>query len=233
MATSYLDKTGLTYFWGKIKDYIAETIPPKMTILSYGNSTWDDFIAAYESNTIVYCRASSNSNPATGNQTRMAFMAYVNSTPPTEVQFQYYRSVSSHSATQQGDQVYIYKLNKNTGWSVTVREAMSKIAAGAGLASTYKNGTITLSSTVPNHPCYSTTLNTLASTFSITHSLNTPDVQVSVIAMEPTSTYMVPMAATTSDLAYMVDVVNNNTINLKFSKELNGTYHVNILDVSN
>lgn len=85
MATSYLDKTGLTYFWGKIKDYIAETIPPKMTILSYGNSTWDDFIAAYNSNTIVYCRASSNSNPATGNQTRMAFMAYVNNTPPTEV----------------------------------------------------------------------------------------------------------------------------------------------------
>lgn len=127
--------------------YKGYDIPPKMTILAYGSSTWDDFIAAYNSNTIVYCRASSNSNPATGNQTRMAFMAYVNSTPPTEVQFQYYRSVSSHSATQQGDQVYIYKLNKNTGWSVTVREAMSKIAAGAGLASTYKNGTITLSAT--------------------------------------------------------------------------------------
>ena len=118
-----------------------------MTILSYGNSTWDDFIAAYNSNTIVYCRASSNSNPATGNQTRMAFMAYVNSTPPTNVEFQYYRSVSSHSATQQGDQVYIYKLDKNSGWSVTVREAMSKIAAGTGLSSSYSNGTITLSAT--------------------------------------------------------------------------------------
>ena len=45
----------------------------------------------------------------------MAFMAYVNSNPPTEVEFQYYRSVSSYSATQQGDQVYIYKLNKSTG----------------------------------------------------------------------------------------------------------------------
>lgn len=128
--------------------YKGYDIPPTMTILSYGSSTWDDFIAAYNSNTIVYCRASSNSNPASGNQTRMAFMAYVNNNPPTEVEFQYYRSVSSHSATQQGDQVYIYKLNKNSGWSVTVREAMSKIAAGTGLTSSYSNGTITLSSTL-------------------------------------------------------------------------------------
>lgn len=127
--------------------YKGYDMPPKMTILAYGSSTWDDFIAAYNSNTIVYCRASSNSNPASGNQTRMAFMAYVNSTPPTNVEFQYYRSVSSHSATQQGDQVYIYKLDKNSGWSVTVREAMSKIAAGTGLSSSYSSGTITLSAT--------------------------------------------------------------------------------------
>jgi len=75
-----------------------------MVILSYGNSTWDDFITAYNNNVIVYCRASSNSNPATGSQTRMAFMAYVNNaTTPTEVEFQYYRSMSSHSATAMGD----------------------------------------------------------------------------------------------------------------------------------
>ena len=116
----------------------------EMTVLSYGSSTWADFIAAYNSNTIVYCRASSNSNPATGNQTRMAFMAYVNSNPPTNVEFQYYRSVSSHSASQQGDQVYIYKLDKTSGWSVTVREAMSKIVAGSGLSSSYSNGALTL-----------------------------------------------------------------------------------------
>jgi len=71
-----------------------------MVILSYGNSTWNDFINAYTSNKIVYCRASSNSNPATGSQTRLAFMAYVNDADnPTEVEFQYYRSVSSHSAS--------------------------------------------------------------------------------------------------------------------------------------
>lgn len=117
-----------------------------MEILSYGHSTWSDFITAYTAKKVVYCRASSQSNPASGSQTRLAFMAYVNNADnPTEVEFQYYRSVSSHSATQQGDQVYVYKLNKNNGWSVTVRESYTKIAVGAGLKATYSNGTLTIS----------------------------------------------------------------------------------------
>lgn len=48
----------------------------------------------------------------------MAFLAYVNydgSGVPQEFEFQYYRSVSPHTYTTQGDQVFIYKLNKNTG----------------------------------------------------------------------------------------------------------------------
>jgi uncharacterized membrane protein len=53
--------------------------------------------------------------------------------------------VNQHSATQQGDQVYVYKLDKTAGWSVTVREAMSKIAVGTGLKMTYASGTITIS----------------------------------------------------------------------------------------
>lgn len=121
-----------------------------MTILSYGSSTWADFIAAYNSNSIVYCRASSNSNPATGNQGRMAFMAYVNlgsGGTPTSVEFQYYRSVSSHSDSQQGDQVYIYKLTSAGAWSVTVREAYTKIAAGTNMTSSFADGTLTLNAT--------------------------------------------------------------------------------------
>lgn len=116
-----------------------------MEILSYGNSTWQNFIDAYDANKVVYCRASSNSNPASGSQTRLAFMAYVNNaTTPTEVEFQYYRSVSTHTASQQGDQVFVYKLNKTNGWSVTTREASVKVVAGTGLDGTYSNGTMTL-----------------------------------------------------------------------------------------
>ena len=122
------------------------TTTPPMVILSYGNSVWNDFISAYNTNSVVYCRASSNSNPATGSQNRLAFMAYVNSsTSPTEVEFQYYRSVATHSDTQQGDQVYVYKFNKTSGWSVTVREAYTKIAVGTGLKKTYSNGVLTIS----------------------------------------------------------------------------------------
>lgn len=116
-----------------------------MTILSYGSSTWSDFIEAYNANKVVYCRASSNANPASGSQTRLAFMAYVNNaTTPTNVEFQYYRSVSSHTASQQGDQVFVYKLDKTSGWSVTTREASVKVVAGTGLGGTYSNGTMTL-----------------------------------------------------------------------------------------
>ena len=141
--------SGVTY---NIKDDVSGYITG-MTILSYGSSTWQNFIDAYNANKVVYCRASSNSNPASGSQTRLAFMAYVNNaTTPTEVEFQYYRSVSSHSASQQGDQVYVYKLNKSTGWSVIVREAMSKIAAGGDLTSSYANGTITISGNIPTVP---------------------------------------------------------------------------------
>lgn len=122
------------------------TIPPEMTILSYGHSTWADFIACYNTKTVVYCRASSNSNPGTGSQNRLAFMAYVNNdSAPTEVEFQYYRSVATHSDSQQGDQVYVYKLNKTSGWSVTVRSAFTKIVAGSGLTSSYNNGVLTIS----------------------------------------------------------------------------------------
>lgn len=117
-----------------------------MYIASYGSSTYAQILAAYQANKVVYCRASSNSNPGTGSQNRMAFLAYVNnSTTPTEFEFQYYRSVSTHSDSQQGDQVFVYKLNSSTGWSVTIREAYTKIATGTGLSKSYSNGTLTLS----------------------------------------------------------------------------------------
>lgn len=137
-----------------LKDSISGYITG-MTILSYGHSTWADFIAAYNANKVVYCRASSNANPATGSQTRLAFMAYVNNgNQPTNVEFQYYRSVNAHSATQQGDQVYVYKLDKNSGWTVTVRESYTRIVAGTGISSSYSSsaGTLTLSlnGTIPS-----------------------------------------------------------------------------------
>ena len=117
-----------------------------MFLAAYGKSTYNEVLDAYQKNKIVYCRAGTGSNPATGNQLRMAFLAYVNNeATPTEFEFQYYRSVATHSDSQQGDQVYVYKLKKTTGWEVTVRSAFTKIVAGTGLQSSYSNGVLTIS----------------------------------------------------------------------------------------
>lgn len=118
-----------------------------LTILSYGHSTWADFLAAYNANRVVYCRTSSSTNPGSGSQNRLAFLAFVQGTVdrPTGAEFQYYRSVSSHTAEQQGDQVYVYTLSNKGVWDVTTREASTKIAAGTNLSQAYNNGTLTLS----------------------------------------------------------------------------------------
>ena len=121
-----------------------------MFLASYGSSTYADVLAAYQAKKVVYCRASSEANPGSGAQKRLAFLAYVNDeTTPTEFEFQYYRSVTSHSDSQQGDQVYVYKLSQSAGWSVTVREAYSKMVPSAGLTKSYSNGGLTFSVTNP------------------------------------------------------------------------------------
>ena len=127
-----------------------------MVEMSYGEANaWAKFLSAYQAKQIVYCRASSNSNPASGSQTRRAFMAYVNNTDnPTQVEFQYYRSVSSHTDSQQGDQVFIYLLTNTNGgtWTVTARNAFTKVVAGTNMTSSYSNGAITLNANSQTTP---------------------------------------------------------------------------------
>ena len=119
--------------------------------MSYGESNaWAKFIAAYQAGEIVYCRASSNSNPASGTQGRKAFMAYVNdATSPTEVEFQYVRSVSTKTSSQPVDQVFVYKLTNVSGgtWTVESRNMAPKLAAGTNASVSYSNGTYTVSAT--------------------------------------------------------------------------------------
>ena len=123
----------------------------KLVEMSYGESNaWAKFIAAYNAGSIVYCRASSNSNPASGSQTRKAFMAYVNNaTTPTSVEFQYVRSVSSKTASQPVDQVFVYTLTNASGgtWSVTTRDMGPKLAQGSNVTVSYSSGTYTISAT--------------------------------------------------------------------------------------
>lgn len=120
------------------------TAEAKLVEMSYGESSaWAKFIAAYNAGSIVYCRASSNADPSSGSQTRKAFMAYVNNaTSPTSVEFQYVRSVSSKSDSQQSDQVFVYTLTSSNGgtWSVASRNMAPKINVSGPITKTFSSG---------------------------------------------------------------------------------------------
>lgn len=114
--------------------------------LEYGVSTYAEFLEAYQQHKIVYCKASSKTNPAYGSKVRKAFMAYVNNdTTPTEVEFQYYRSLTTYSEANQHDEIHIYKLSSSDGWSYTKRVAGQNIEASNGLSATFSSNKVTLS----------------------------------------------------------------------------------------
>lgn len=105
-----------------------------LVMLTYDSSTWQDFIDAYNSNKIVYCKVGG----------RMAFLAYVEA---SKVEFQYYRSLGSPSVSNQVDEVYVYALTSANKWTTTTRKASSTIAVGTGLSKSYtaNSRTMTLS----------------------------------------------------------------------------------------
>ena len=122
----------------------------------YGQTTYSEVNDAVTAKKIVYCRISS-----TG-ASRMAFLAYKGT---SNYEFQYYRSVSSHTDTQQGDEVYVYTVSSSGStaaqqWSTTTRQTFSKVIAGTGLSSSFTAGTsssITLNVDTPI-PAYNSTV---------------------------------------------------------------------------
>ena len=103
-----------------------------LVMLTYGTSTWQDFIDAFNSNKIVYCLVNGN---------RCAFMAYKSN---DNVEFQYYRSASSPTASSQVDEVFVYKLTNANVWTTTTRKASTSIATGTGINSSYDATTRTM-----------------------------------------------------------------------------------------
>jgi hypothetical protein len=106
----------------------------------YGQTSYSDIVQAIADKKIVYCRIS-----ATG-ASRMAFLAYIGT---TNVEFQYYRSLSSHSASNMTDEVYVYTV-ASTGWATTTRKTGVKVAAGTHMSQSYSNDTLTLNCTWPD-----------------------------------------------------------------------------------
>ena len=119
-----------------------ETEWTKMVVLQYWVSTWQDFLDAYNKNALVYCKVSSWSSGY-----RMAFMAYTAwQWTPTEVEFQYYRSRSSHStAANQLDEVYVYKLTNAWVWTTTQRDTAAKAIAWTWIGLSFNSSGMTIS----------------------------------------------------------------------------------------
>ena len=159
----------------------------QMKVLSYGHSTWQDFLDAYNENAIVYCRASSQSNPWSWNQTRMAFMAFVDVNATTwviqGVEFQYYRSRSDHnSAANQLDEVYVYKLTSNWTWTVTQRNTAAKAVAWTWINLAFGSGNMTISNTWVTSFNWDTWAITLTPWTYLSLNNNVIDVDTSLIA---------------------------------------------------
>lgn len=106
----------------------------------YGQTRYADIVYAVNAHKIVYCRIS-----ATG-ASRMAFLAYIGA---SNVEFQYYRSLSSHSASNQTDEVYVYTVS-SSGWTTTTRLTGIKYAAGTHMTSSFANNTLTFQSVWPD-----------------------------------------------------------------------------------
>ena len=105
----------------------------------YGTTSYADIVQAINDKKIVYCRLNSGAS-------RMAFLAYIGS---SNVEFQYYRSLSSHSASNMTDEVYVYTVS-STGWTTTTRKTGVKVMAGTHMSQSYSNDTLTLNAAWPD-----------------------------------------------------------------------------------
>jgi hypothetical protein len=104
-----------------------------MFVAQYGITTYNEIKSAVDTNKIVYCQVSPGA-PAS----RMAFLAYYGN---NNFEFQYYRSLNSHTSANQGDEVYVYACNKTgTPWTTTVRRAYTQISVGSGLSGVFNSG---------------------------------------------------------------------------------------------
>lgn len=151
----------------------------------YGTTTYAEVAAAVTDKKIVYCKV-----PQSGTLARMAFLAYLNpgSSSSNFFEFQYYRSLSSKSYSNQMDEVFIYTLSnaESNQWSTTSRNVSAKIVAGTNMNYTYSSGTLKL-----NAPASGNMLSVTNNTMNVTTTAGITDIQkVSALPANPVSTVL-------------------------------------------
>jgi len=103
-------------------------------VLSYGTSTWNDFLEAYQKNSVVFCSVVPYNQAY--RYAHLAFVSMSSSTSNRYAEFWFVRSVPTHNATNQGDQVFIYTLKYDNTWTTTTREMVLQAVAGNGITRT-------------------------------------------------------------------------------------------------
>ena len=131
LKASYSGGTG-SYTWDR-----------PIFVAIYGSTTYQAVLDAISAGSLVFCQI--DNSPTTY---RRAVLSYVDS-GLGKVEFLYYRSVGTHSASQQGDQAIIYMVDSTNSWTTTTREAYTAIAAGTHMSQSYNNGTLTLNAAWP------------------------------------------------------------------------------------
>lgn len=134
-------------------------LPGTIFFADYGTTTFAKVFAAFKAQQVLYCRASSQSDPSVGSKLRLGYLAYLNDqNSPSEFEFQYYRSVSTHTDGAQGDEVYIYKISNTNGWTFTKRYTYTRMAAdGTTINSNYDGGRMTFSLNTDSTPTENST----------------------------------------------------------------------------
>lgn len=130
-----LDWNGNLTVAGNITDGNGNILADKiegLTILTYGTSTWNDFLTAFRKNMIVYCQVGK----------RLAFLTYA-SLDGTQInaEFQYYRSIANHNYNNQSDETYIYKLFPNNTWETTIRKNSTIVKVNNGINGNFNTST--------------------------------------------------------------------------------------------
>ena len=116
--------------------------PTELFEAAYDITSYSDIRTAITAKKVVYCRV-----PSGASGYRMAFLAYIG---PNNVEFQYYRSMSTHDSTEQGDEVYVYTV-ASSGWTTNTRRNHIRYKAGTNMTQSYNSSTetLTFSATVP------------------------------------------------------------------------------------
>lgn len=106
-----------------------------LVVLTYGSSTWNDFITAFNANKVVFVRCGAGTTPGASTKPILAHLVKVDyyNGNPRFAEFRYDDYVDQKTYADQDDHIRIYKLFTDNGWTLTTVPVAPRIVAGDGI----------------------------------------------------------------------------------------------------